>query len=210
MMTQSISSEVFNKGFIRFLAQAYEKHDFREKERSKLNKHIEKVKNLSSNKKVSKKQIENEFKKLEKKLENVLLLEKGVPSRPINQDVSKEIRQRVKDIEKKVEAYILLMEERKQKVRLLERRVREKSLTEEEKRKNREKQIKDVHSQIRRKQKEDTEKVQTEKVQTEVKRELRHKLYDLQERYYELKLQGIPKSKLNLIETKIKKLKEKV
>jgi len=209
-MGQAIISEDYNKGFLRFLAYAYEKHDFREKEKDKLTKHIEKVKQLSSNKKVSKTQIEKEFKNLEKKLENVLLLEKGVPSRPLDQDVSKEVRQRVKNIEKKVEAYILLMEERKQKVRLLERRIQQKSMTSEEKRKERAKQIKDVQSQIRQKQKQEKEKTQKEKLEHRTKQELRHRLYDLQEQYYELKLQGIPKSKLNLIETKIKKLKEKI
>ena len=209
-MDQKINSKDFNKGFLRFLSKAYEKHDFREKERDKLTKHIEKVKNLSSKKTTSKAEIEKEFKKLEQKLENVLLLEKGVPPRPINQDMSREIRQRVRDIEKKVEAYILLMEERKQKVRLLERRVKNKFLTDEEKKQERERQIRDVQLQIQRKQKQNQASIKKEKIEEEQKRELRHMLYDLQERYYELKLQGVPQSKLKTIDEKIKKLKEKV
>lgn len=184
-MDQHIYDKDSAKEFFRHLTNAYQKYEETGKAKEKLDTHIEKVKELSLNKKTPNKKITQEFKKLEKMILDVIALEKGILARGDEKDISQEVKDRIIELEQKFEKYTKMIEGRQQKVKELEQKIKTK-ITEKK-------------------------PVGTIDHATNVKTiELRNKLYDLEEKYDSLKAKGIPKSKLKIIEDKIKKLKEKI
>lgn len=184
-MDQQIYDKDSAKEFFRHLTNAYQKYEETGKAKERLDTHIEKVKELSLNKKTPKKKIMQEFKKLEKLILEVIALERGILARGDERDISQEVKDRIIELEQKFEKYTKMIEGRQQKVKELEQKIKTK-ITEKK-------------------------PVGTRDHATNVKTiELRNKLYDLEEKYDSLKAKGIPKSKLKIIEDKIKKLKEKI
>ena len=178
-MDQLIYNEDITKDFLRHLAKAYSKHQKNKNTKKNLDKHINKVKDLFLDKKTSKKKITQEFQKLEKQIENVIALEKGILAKHEEQNINKEVKQRIKELEKKFNKYTALIEGRQEKIKRLEKKITKKT----------------------------SEKP---KITDTQKTELRNLLYDLEEKYDDLKAKGVPQKKLKTIKDKIKKLKAKV
>ena len=184
-MDQQIYNKDSSKEFFRSLTKAYQKYEKTDKAKVRLDKHVEKVKELSLNKKTPEKKITQEFKKLEKLILEVINLERGILARGDQKDISQEVKDRIIELEGKFEKYTMMIEGRQQKVKDLERK-------------------------IKTKMKEDKEKGIVDPVTNTKNIELKNILYDLEEKYEKLKLSGIPTSKLKVIEDKIKKIKEKL
>ncbi|TKJ17741.1 hypothetical protein CEE44_04375 [Candidatus Woesearchaeota archaeon B3_Woes] len=184
-MDQQIYNKDISKEFFKSLANAYHKYEKTDKAKERLNKHVEKVKELSLNKKTPKKKITQEFKRLEKLILEVISLERGILARGDEKDISQEVKDRIIELEEKFEKYTKMIEGRQQKVKELEKK-------------------------IKTKMKEDKAKGIVDPVTNTKNIELKNILYDLEEKYEKLKSRGIPKSKLKVIEDKINRLKEKI
>jgi chromosome segregation ATPase len=174
--------------FFKHIVKAYDRYEEKNKAKEKLGKHIEKIKILSLDKKTSKKRIEDEFKQLEQQIADVVALEKGIITRKDYKEVSKEVKTRILALERKLERYTQLIEGRREKIRKLEKKIKEKA---------------------------------TELPIIPIKRpklslnedltiKLRNQLYDLEEKYHDLKVDGYPEKDLKKIKDKIKKLKQKI
>lgn len=184
-MDQQIYDKDSAKEFFRHLTNAYQKYEKTGEAKEKLDTHIKKVKELSLNKKTPKKKIMQEFKKLEKLILEVIALERGILARGDERNINQEVKDRIMELEQKFEKYTKMIEGRQQKVKELEQKIKTRTI--------------------------DKKTVVPKDEESNVRTiELRNKLYDLEEKYDSLKAKGIPKSKLKIIEDKIKKLKEKI
>ena len=172
------------KEFFEYLVMSYQKSLKKGKAKEKLSEHIEKVKELSTTKKSSKKNIEQEFKKLEKHLADVIALEKGMLGKKEEPQVAEELKERIKKLEQKLKEHNSVKKERQKKIEKLEERIKSKAGGETS--------------------------IITQKSANIETIALRNKLYDLEEKYYDLKAKGIPESKLKIIKNKIEKLKQKL
>lgn len=179
MMEQDYDKDKVQE-FFWYLTKAYKKYQEKEKARGRLTQHIEKIKELSS-KKISKQRAKEEFKKLEKLLVEVIMLEKSIISKGENLTYTDSIKYRIKELDKKLDRYLEV---------IASRRVRMKKLDEKIKKSDSSRMV-IIDKKPR-------------------KSGLRSRLLDLEEKYYELKLDKAPKDKLIIIENKIKKLKEKI
>ncbi len=189
MMENTAFDKSASKEFFKHLVIAYNKKQRLEKSKERLNQYIEKAKKVSADRTASKKKVEQEFKKLEKQIKEVIELEQGILKKSHGKE-SKEIKSRIEVLEKKIDKYTNLIESRRDRIKKLEDKIKHKVPEE---------------GKIRL---ETPIAPRIKKVTDSKTLELRNKLFDLQEKYYELKTQGIPKSKLKIIEQKIKKLKE--
>ena len=177
-MEQQIYDKDKTKEFFKHLVKAYQRYEKKDKAKERLDIHIEKVELLSSDKKTSKKKLEQGFERLRKQIVDVIALEKGMLNKGDN--VSEEVKERITELEKKLSKYTSLIEGRKQRMKKLDQRIKDKI-----------KLDKDI-----------TDNSETIK--------LRNLLFDLEEKYYDLKEKGVPASKLKVIEDKIKKIKQKI
>ena len=193
-----MDEQIYDKGkakhFFNHLVKSYQKFEEKEKAHEQLGKQIEKIKELSYSQ-PSKRSVEGAFKRLERLMEEVISLEKDILNKGDQKNISEEVKERIQELEEKLDKYTSLIEGRKKKVKALEEKIKKKLDSE----KLKESQIKEMHEQITQKK---------EKITSDKTIALRNKLYDLEERYYELKTQGVPESRLKLIKEKIKKLKE--
>jgi hypothetical protein len=169
--------------FLKHLAKSYIKSEKSGKSKKKLEDHFIKVKEVSLGKKSSKKKIELEFKRLDKLIKETVSLEKSSLSKN-STDVNTEIKKKIDELEHKFEKYISLIENRKEKIKKLEKKVKSKAKEEE-------KSLK-ITSDANEKHK------------------LKNILFDLEQKYYDLKEKGLSQSKLKLIEFRIKKIKLKL
>lgn len=171
--------------FFEHIVKAYKKYEEKGKAKEKLDKHIEKIKILSLDKKSSKKRIEEEFKQLEQQIADVVALEKGIITRKDYKEVGKEVKSRILSLEKKLEKYTRLIEGRRDKIRKLEKKIKERA---------KELPVIPIKRPKLRLNEDSTIK-------------LRNQLYDLEEKYHDLKIQGYSEKELKKIKDKIKKLK---
>ena len=226
-MEQQTFDEYKNREFFKHLVKAYKKHEKKEKAKKRLDSHLEKVKELSSNKKFSKKKIELEFKMLEKRISEVIELEKGIINRGEEKNLNKEVKKRLNQLEKNFDNYTEKIEGREKKVKELEKKIKDKITIEKEPAKENDKRsrsdevlerpiaikeplIKDTKKDKGKSEKKKKTKEINYKKEKDKAIELKHKLFDLEEAHYNLKSEGVPKHKLKKIKTKIKKLKEKI
>ena len=172
------------KEFFEYLVKSYQKSIKKGEAKEKLGEHIEKVKELSTSKKSSKKKIEQEFKKLEKHLADVIALEKGMLGKKEDPKIAEELKERINKLEQKLKEHNSMKKERQKKIKKLEQRIKSKA--------------------------EGKTGIITEKAANIETIALRDRLYDLEEKYHDLKEKGIPESKLKLIKIKIEKLKQKL
>jgi len=171
--------------FFGYLVKSYKKNIEKNQAKEKLNKHIETIKILSLDKKTSKKRINEEFEKLEQQIADVVMLEKGIISRKDYKEVGKEVKSRILSLEKKLEKYTDLIEGRREKIKKLEKKIKER--------------VKEVPVK--------KEKRPKLKINEDATIKLRNQLYDMEEKYHDLKVDGYSETQLKKIKDKIKKLK---
>lgn len=169
--------------FLRHLAKSYKKHSDKKELKEQLQNQLSQIKKQYVAKKPSKKKINSDFKKLEKHIDKVINIEKSTHKVKPNKD---DVKYRVEQLNNNLTKYINLIQERKHKIKKLENKIKQKAS------KNKEIYPKEHLDEI------------NERII------LRHKLYDLEDKYAELKLKGTPESTLQLIKQKIENLKEKI
>jgi hypothetical protein len=181
------------KDFLEKLAWAYQKHQKKDFAKQKLSSHFEKVKGMALDKKASKKRIESNFRLLEQHINDVLKIEKEMLAKGDNRLLNKEIKQRISSLESKFDKYTRLIQGRKQKIKALEKKI--KTTTKR-------------YERFPKKQRRNLRAIIID--ETKDKSDLKNKLYSLEEKYYELKLNGVPASHLKDIKEKINTLKQKI
>jgi hypothetical protein len=179
------------KNFFEHLALAYKKYEKKGFAKEKLNQHLEKVKNLALDKKASKRKIESNFKLLEQQIQNAISIEKEMLSKGDNKLLNKELKSRISSLEDKLDKYTKLIQGRKQRIKKLEIKIKKAARNYPKKAKS-----KTLRAIIIENKADDAG--------------LRNKLLELEERYYDLKLEGFSEQQLKHIKEKIKKLKGKV
>jgi small-conductance mechanosensitive channel len=181
------------KDFLEKLALAYNKHQKKGYAKQKLDTHFEKVKNLALEKNASKRRIESNFKILEQHINDVLKLEKEMLSKGDNKVMTKELKQRIGSLEEKFDKYTKLIQGRKKHIKDLERKI---------------KRTTKIYERYPHAKKRNLSAIIID--ETKDNSSLKNKLYALEEKYYELKINGTPESQLKNIKEKIDKIKSRL
>jgi small-conductance mechanosensitive channel len=181
------------KDFFEKLVLASQKIQKKDFAKQKLSTHFEKVKQLALDKNASKKRIESNFKILEQHINDALNLEQEMLAKGDNKLLNKELKQRIRSLEEKFDKYTKLIQGRKQKIKDLELKIKRTTKRYEKHPYSKPKNLKAIIID-----------------NTKDNYALKNKLFALEEKYYDLKVNGVPESQLKPIKEKINSLKAKL